>query len=522
MKRNLSITLLILILCSGVDLQAQVTLPYYQDFESVADTTYTEDQTALLGLEGWSYSADTEFGRLVIRSIFNNDTRLMALSRVDEFQGGMNSNDAILTIDLSEYSVVTDDVLIDFRFFKVTHAESIDDNKIYVRGDEVNDWVVLYDWQANDVSGDEWVSVHALSIRDSLLAYTQEYSSTFQLRFRQVGGSSSNLRGFYLDDLNIYEYANHDVKALKIETPTASASLSATETITVNYFNNGATTETFIPLTVWLDGPQGRQVVNETVNKSLDAGDTLIYTFSSSFDFSIVGNYKVTVFSELANDPNVAADTIRDTTEKWSVYLDKLPYFEDFELISDTTYAPNQGELLGLNGWSYNGSNNDCVLSLDNSLELGRTNYEFGYTSNDVVLTMDLSMYTVLLDNILLDFRFTQSFPNNRDHNQVFVRGNQMSDWIELYNWYDNRGERFEWLSVLALTISDSLAAHDQEYSTTFQLRFGEEANIHYDKFILDDVKVYRSPFGGDGRSGSITPSNGSVAYFGLGENASA
>ncbi|MGL1889436.1 MAG: hypothetical protein OCD76_23175, partial [Reichenbachiella sp.] len=208
-----------------------------------------------------------------------------------------------------------------------------------------------------------------------------------------------------------------------------------------------------------------------------------------------------------------------------------LPYYQDFESVADTTYTPDElvlETLEGLEGWSY-----EYAPLGRGALELGSIDNNFtqtmiltrridGPTANYANLTLDLSTYSALSDDFSLDFRFSHFDASINFENKVLVRGDETSDWIELYKWYDNRESNNEWVTVSGLAISDSLSAYGQDYSATFQLCF-REGNFHInDWFAIDDIKVYRSPFGGEGRSGSITPSNGSVAYFGLGENASA
>ncbi|WP_158584165.1 hypothetical protein, partial [Reichenbachiella sp. MSK19-1] len=102
-------------------------------------------------------------------------------------------------------------------------------------------------------------------------ANDQDFSSTFQIRFGEREYSSD---AFYLDDVKVYERPAHDLAAIDLEIPASSPLLGATEQITVQYVNQGVSTETSVPLTVWIDGPSGRQEVSETAAISLATGDT--------------------------------------------------------------------------------------------------------------------------------------------------------------------------------------------------------------------------------------------------------
>ncbi|WP_158584171.1 hypothetical protein, partial [Reichenbachiella sp. MSK19-1] len=367
---------------------------------------------------------------------------------------------------------------------------------VHIRGSASDEWIMLYDWSANKGADNEWVTVNAYSLADSLSANDQDFSSTFQIRF---GEREYSTDAFYLDDVKVYERPVHDLAAVDLEVPASSALLGATEQITVQYVNQGVSTETSVPLTVWIDGPSGRQEVRETSTTSLATGDTLTYTFTADMDFSEAGNYEVTVFSELSGDLVQSNDTLRGYLIKPSIYNGGLPYLADFDLLADTVYAQNQGELIGLPGWSYENSSEYGRLSIgqfsqNETQAMSMYRSESNTTSNFAVLTMDMSTYDASTDKLLLDFRFSYRYSGVYAHNRVFIRGSETDDWIEFYDWHENRGGNNEWVDVNTLPLTDSLVAHDQNFSSTFQVRFGERDTYNSRYFYLDDVKVRERP----------------------------
>ncbi|PIB37282.1 hypothetical protein BFP72_18635 [Reichenbachiella sp. 5M10] len=467
-------------------------LPYVADFEDVSDAVYTRDQGELVGLQGWSFETSAPNGQLKLGTFTNNSTRAMELAR--SVNGDYTTNYAVLTMDLSGHSASVDDILLDFQFSQY-NPSNYDENRVYIRGSESDDWVLLYDWYANRANTSVWVNVEGLAIADSLVSNGQDFSSSFQIRFGEREYYASD--AFRLDDLRVYERPAHEVDAVSIALPASSSQLTASETVTVEYVNRGATTETSIPLTVWVDGPNGRQEVSESATGSWATGDTVTYAFATALDFSVGGNYEVAVFSVLTGDPMQENDTLRSTMMKPSVYRGQLPYAVDFESLVDTAYFVNQGELYGLEGWSYtnDGANGRVVLgpTINNDgrvLGLSRSS-SYPIASNNAVLTMDLSTLSATTDDVLMDFRYSQRNASDYDENQIFVRGDESSEWVVLYDWYANGGADNEWVNVSGQAISDSLVAHGQDFSASFQLRFGERGYFNTDAFRLDDLRVY-------------------------------
>ncbi|RJE71218.1 hypothetical protein BGP76_08685 [Reichenbachiella sp. MSK19-1] len=468
-------------------------LPYFEDFEVTTDTVYVGSQGGLEGLSGWSFVPDTDNGNLSIGTYSGNETRAMKLAREESIYE-FTVNLAVLTLDLSDKSVATDDLLLDFDFSQ-NSAYPYAENKVYVRGSTSDDWIILYDWYANAGNNYEWIVVNSLAVSDTLAANDQDFSATFQLRFGEKEDYASD--AFLLDNVHVYERPAHELAVVDLEVPASSPLLGVAEQITVQYVNQGVSTETSVPLTVWIDGPSGRQEVSETAAISLATGDTLIYTFTADMGFSEAGNYEVTVISELSGDLVQSNDTLRANTAKQSIYSAGLPYFEDFEATTDTVYVGSQGELVGLAGWSYSSNADNGRLTLGAStnssgvaMALGRSS-SYGNAINHAILTIDMNEYSAVDDDILIDFRFSQRYESSYTEDRVHIRGSASDEWIMLYDWSANKGATNEWITVNAYSLADSLSAHDQDFSSTFQIRFGER-EYGTDAFYLDDIKVYQ------------------------------
>jgi|GEM_PF-2771557 len=479
-------------------------LPYYQNFDSVQDTTYSPGQGALVGLEGWSYTASATNCRLFLVNDRYTDSTSLRLGRASN---GYARNRAVFTFDGSGLSVSTDDILLDFKF-QQSYEYDDDYNQVFIRGSEQDDWLVLYDWLTGNVADNKWYHADRIAISDTLQAHGQEFSSTTQILFSERNSSASSSSYFYgltLDDIRLYARPQHDIAALSINLPKASASFTNSEDISVSLLNLGTTTETAIPLTLVVEGPSGTQTVSETIVGSYATEDTINYTLLQTFDFSEPGNYYVTAYSSLPDDEQLTNDTIQSETIHISVYSDTLPYYQNFDSVQDTTYSPDQGALAGLEGWSYTASATNGRLFLVNdgysdltSLRLGRASD--GYARNRAVFTFDGSGLSVSTDDILLNFKFQNNGEFRDDANKVFIRGSDQDDWLVLYDWYTGNEDNYEWIHVDRLAISDTLQEHGHEFSSTTQILFSEgnifapTSSYNYFSFTLDDIRLYARP----------------------------
>ncbi|MBI2967280.1 MAG: PKD domain-containing protein [Bacteroidetes bacterium] len=90
-----------------------------------------------------------------------------------------------------------------------------------------------------------------------------------------------------------------DVGVIEIFNPGSSCSLSATETVSVKIKNFGTDTVNTIPVRYSVNG--GIPVA-ETIFTTIDPGDTLLYDFSTPYDFSSDGIYTIDAWTKKLND----------------------------------------------------------------------------------------------------------------------------------------------------------------------------------------------------------------------------
>ncbi len=120
--------------------------------------------------------------------------------------------------------------------------------------------------------------------------------------------------------------------------------------ITIDVGNEGLSALTNIPVFYSVNnGP----VVSEIITITLNPFTNTIYSFTATYDFSVIGVYDVKVWTDYVADGNQYNDTIAKSIEIYQGLLVTLPYSENFETFVNCATANNcEQTQCGLtNGW---------------------------------------------------------------------------------------------------------------------------------------------------------------------------
>lgn len=217
------------------------TLPFQEDFESVGSTTtFTASTTSINGLGEWSYEK-TNRGRLRFKAGTGFSNGGSAAATMDVFSNNQYStNYLILTLDLSAYT--TSDLELSFSYMDV-NDESNSEDRVWIRGDNTENWVQIYDWYANRATGGTWTDVNGLDI-DAVLAAaspSQTVGKTFQVRFGQRDNypaqSTTRDDGVSFDDIEIVERFDREGIMSNL-----SDICPGSNTVSARLYNNGLDT----------------------------------------------------------------------------------------------------------------------------------------------------------------------------------------------------------------------------------------------------------------------------------------
>ncbi len=476
-------------------------LPLFEGWENTGFST-NQDLFEINGAEGFSFTTpNTERNRAC--TYCGNYASGNRSFEIEKWTNGQaDRSDLVLSMDLSAYTVTNDAVGLSFKFQAETsgYPAGIEDRKVWVRGNENDLWIEVYDWYANHTNR-EYVEVLDINLSEFMEDMDQDFSSSFQIRF---GWHDTYDYEFYLDDIEIRLIPDNDLGIFSVNPPLPNA-LTSEEEISVDIINRGLDNQSAYDVTIVIEDPEGLETsVTESVTTSIDFSDITTYTFNELFDFSKEGYYDVTATVELAGDQDQSNDTEEVETGTFISYKDGLPYFQDFETNQNIYQYDNSISLTGLPGFAFvnqeyrrNLVYNYSGIQYSGTKSLYQTKYT--YTGephrSDIYLTMDLSGYDASTANIGLSFQFLYdrgTYAEGEEDRQVFIRGSNEDDWIVLYDWYDNAIDE-EWVGVHGLSLSEALIGDGQNFSSTFQIRFGYNMYTSYE-FVLDDILVYELP----------------------------
>jgi uncharacterized repeat protein (TIGR01451 family)/MYXO-CTERM domain-containing protein len=182
-----------------------------------------------------------------------------------------------------------------------------------------------------------------------------------------------------------------------------------------------------------------------------------------------------------------------------------LPYVEDFESTMGETYQVDTASLTGapdfgfftssqgngrlrMNAGAGYAQSGAGAATLDKAFNGG------GDVANDLVLTLNMTNYAVANDLVELTFSFMDHGDENDLNDRVWVRGSSLGAWIEVANL--NQLGTTGFYETVVVDLSTALAGGGQDFTATFQLRFGQQDNFSsqsvttFDGFTFDDISL--------------------------------
>ena len=302
--------------------------------------------------------------------------------------------------------------------------------------------------------------------------------------------------------------SDNDLKLNAIVSPVSgrkftSSELLASSAIAVEIENLDDAPVSGFTIKYSIDG--GANWVSEDVATTIPANSVYTHQFNATANLSAVGNYNfIAVVKNNAPDVNQNNDTLRKTIRQ----LENAPlnlttdYFEDFELAEDEEYSASYFGLEHFDRYDFNANSpfgrlktfvnsgiaysGKKALTLDASKLLNTANSDF------VTGTFNLSNYKALANAVRLDFKYRLDGLTLSDSNEVWIRGNDTAAWISVAATNDGLLD-YSYKSVKSLELSDSLLKYNQDFSSSFQVRWGREVAFPFNGINIDDVRLYEA-----------------------------
>ncbi|HET9431174.1 MAG TPA: T9SS type A sorting domain-containing protein, partial [Chitinophagaceae bacterium] len=279
------------------------------------------------------------------------------------------------------------------------------------------------------------------------------------------------------------------------------------------------------PISIRIKNLDDAAVLGFTIKYSVDGGpwvtenlpgatiapaSTYTHNFSTTQDFSAPGSHLLRVGVEnLMTDPVSSNDTLVATIRQ----LNNNPvvltsYFnDDIEIAPQIELTENKIGLEGIDrydfsrtspfgrlrtfvnsGISHSGSR---AFTLDASLDYGpgNTNYLDG--------TFNMGAYDAQVQNLRLDFQFKNHGQQANTANRVWIRGNDSSPWLEVYDLYNGQAAPGLFKRSTSVELSRFLSNNAQDFSTSFQVRWGQNGTAQTTDneggagYTFDDIRLY-------------------------------
>jgi len=257
----------------------------------------------------------------------------------------------------------------------------------------------------------------------------------------------------------------------------------------------------------------GGSIIVEDIVGPVIARTTFTHTFSVPYDFSVAGNYilKVEVENNSGADPVAANNFIIDTIRQLRNDPIILPFTDDLETAVPRKYYKAKFGLQGIDRYDY--ANTNVLGRLSTFLSSGMaysgtksllTDVDgwvgFGGNTNFVYGTYNLEGVDMNSKDIRIDFQFkTHGDSVANANNKIWIRANDSETWVEAFTLSANGNVRGIFKRTPSLEISRLLQSSGQNFSSSFQVRWGQfglsriNDNELYHGHNIDDIRIYEA-----------------------------
>lgn len=305
-----------------------LTLPYSENFESAAEQTVHFNTNGLVNADKYDFKSPDSTGRLrtyVKPGFAYSGMKALTIdtdSVLAEWSGRLTEVDG--TYNLSGYHSQSDEIKLSFRFRRYNPNSAYQDG-VYIRGKDTDPWILAYYYDNEQYLPDEKGFARVtIDVSDLLIRNSQDFSTSFQVAWRQNVYRQAQARGYTIDDIQLFKVES-DAELLRI-VPQTLTTCGSSQELGVVVRNNGTNDLSRVPLQVSVDG---NEVYRGDVPVVRAGKDTLFkFEFYSNVFFE--GDHLIKAAVGRVFDVNRGNDS---ATLVFNVMpeIQTFPYLEDFE-----------------------------------------------------------------------------------------------------------------------------------------------------------------------------------------------
>ncbi len=311
--------------------------------------------------------------------------------------------------------------------------------------------------------------------------------------------------------------SDKDIKLDTILSPASSgrkftsSALSANVPITIRIKNlDDAATTGNITVSYSVNG--GTPVTEIISNPNIAGGVTYNHTFAVTVNMSAIGIYALKVIVSQVGDPVIENNSLTKIFKQLDNPAITLttPFLDNIETASLQSFTTSQIGLQGLDRYDFVNTtafgrirtfvSTGISYSGSKAFTLDADRYTPGGNTDSLTGTFNIATYNAATDDIRLDFRYKNHGQVDDAANKVWARGNDQQNWIQVYDLYANQNQADEPYKLTpSIEVSDALIAAGQNFSSSFQVRWGQWGEIltaDYNGgagYSFDDIRLYKA-----------------------------
>ena len=257
----------------------------------------------------------------------------------------------------------------------------------------------------------------------------------------------------------------------------------------------------------------GNPPVNETIiAPNIVARGLYTYNFVTPANLSAIGSYDLKVSVSYPGDPVPKNDTLTKTFKQLdNPFIDlTTDFLDDIESAAVQTHTTQQTGLSGLDRYDFKSTtvfgqlrsfiNSGIAFSGTKALTLDADRFNAGGTTDSLTGTFNLTGYSTAADDIRLDFMYKHHGQVSNAANKVWIRGDDLKPWIEVYDLYANQEDAGIFKRSSSIELSNILAAAipAQTFSSSLQVRWGQWGQIlaadneSAAGYTFDNIRLYK------------------------------
>jgi hypothetical protein len=325
-----------------------------------------------------------------------------------------------------------------------------------------------------------------------------------QVLLRVAFGSDNVIEeeGFAFDDVLVFDKSLSDASAISVLSPQSACGLG-NESISFSYFNSGGGAFDSAKVEFQMNGGP---ITTEYDSRTLQPGDSVVYTFTNLGNFSTLGANTVKVFVTAPNDSLPFKDTVSLVVYNLQL-ISSFPYVEDFES------GPGDWTAGGNGNWQWGLPQGTTIDTAASGLKAWATDTASNYANNECsfVLSPCFDFSSLTLPTVRANIWVNSE--NGWDGTALQVTTDSGQTWLTVggagtpNNWYNsalvdglttcvNNGNGWTGTTMFGYVNAEHRVTFlAGEPSVQFRFFFASDGFLNaFDGFAFDDFEIYEQP----------------------------